>query len=70
MVSEKLFKPNVSKCNLITTTMSQGEIQIGETFLASKNRIKLLGIHFLRAIKLWLSLHFIQLCKQKITRFD
>ena len=55
MVSKKPFKPNFSKCNLITITMSQGEIiQIGETSLASKNRIKLLGIHFLRAIKLWL----------------
>ena len=39
------FKSNIDKCNLVTNTKSEEEIQIGETSLASVNKVKLHGIH-------------------------
>ena len=42
---KNLFKCNHDKCNFITTSKSQEEIQIGETSLTSVVRVKLLVIH-------------------------
>ena len=39
------FKIKFDKCNLITISKSEEQIQVGETFLTSINRVKLLGIH-------------------------
>ena len=56
------FKLNVDKCNLIITSKSQEEVQIGKTSLTSVNRVKLLCIH--TEGQLNLDYHVSQLCKE------
>lgn len=59
---KKLFKSDVDKSNLITTSKSQKDIKIWETSLSNVYRVKLLGIHLDK--KLNVDYHVRQLCKK------